>query len=143
MLSEGELLGRMAQILRRDIGPSVQDGFAKTQAFMAGVILEKLSGQLRLAAAHDRADRADAARLGAELGAALSAADADALRDAAGSLARAVDDPDLAVGPALNHLVRLLYAERDRLGAERFTALLDRTRHTLRARLDRQLEYAA
>lgn len=143
MLSEDELLGRMAQILRRDIGPSVEDGFAKTQAFMAGVILEKLSGQLRHAAAHDRDDRADAARLGTELGGALGPDDGEALRAAVATVGRAVEDPDVAVGPALNELVRQLYAERDRLGGERFTALLQRTRRTLRARLDRQLEYSA
>lgn len=139
MLSEDELLARMAGVLRRDIGPAVADGFAKTQAFMAGVILEKVAGQLRRAAADDRADRADAAALAADLDARLHPGDPAALRAAVGALAQA----DVEVGPALHELVTRLYDGRTELGAERFEQLLGRTRTALRARLDRQLAYSA
>ena len=37
----------MATTLRQEIGPAVDEPFAKTQAFMASVILTKLAGQLR------------------------------------------------------------------------------------------------
>jgi len=38
-----ELLDRIATTLREQIGPTVGEPFAKTQAFMAAVILAKLS----------------------------------------------------------------------------------------------------
>ena len=40
-------------------------------------------------------------------------------------------------------LVEALYAGRDELGTERFDALLGRIRLTLRASIDRQLEYSS
>ena len=43
----------MAEALRREVGPAVVDPFAKTQAFMAAVILQKLAGQLRTPAVDD------------------------------------------------------------------------------------------
>jgi hypothetical protein len=44
---------------------------------------------------------------------------------------------------ALPELVEAIYATRDELGAEQFDLLITRVRQTLRARLDRQLEYAS
>lgn len=49
--SPPELLRRMAVTLRTTIGPAVEDPLAKTQAFMAGVVLAKLAGQLDATAA--------------------------------------------------------------------------------------------
>jgi len=44
---------------------------------------------------------------------------------------------------ALCTLIETLYASRAELGAERFDALLGRVRGTLRASIDRRMEYAA
>lgn len=135
-MSPDELLERMAGTLRQEIGPAVAEPFAKTQAFMASVILEKLARQLRLADAHARADREDRAALVEDLEGRLGASAPPRLRAA---LAAPAHDGD----GALRELVEALYAGREELGAERFEALLARVRRTLRARLDRQLEYAS
>ncbi|MFN0029617.1 MAG: hypothetical protein ACKV2O_20890 [Acidimicrobiales bacterium] len=135
----------MAGTFRHRIGPEVGDTFARTQAFMASVILEKLSAQLRLAEAHQAAERADRAVLKADLDALLahggSGADDEvpsAVLQAVGALA----GPEEA-GTALRQLVEALYAERANLGEARFEVLLGRVRTTLRSRVDRQMEFAA
>lgn len=131
-----ELLERMAGTLRHEVGPAVAEPFAKTQAFMASVILEKLARQLRLAGAHARADGEDRAALVDDLEERLGNPAPPRVRAA---LAAVRDGGDAA----LSGLVEALYAEREGLGAERFEALLARVRRTLRARLDRQLEFAS
>lgn len=144
-----ELLARLAVTLRREIGPAVAEPFPKTQTFMASVILEKLSAQLRLAEAHARAEQSDLAALVADLSVALSPdgphgtdgpetpAPPAAVQEAVARLR------DGGGAHALSQLVAALYQERASLGADRFDALLGRVRQTLRARIDRQLEYAA
>jgi len=136
VLGSDELLSRMAQILRNDIGPAVTEPFPKTQAFMAAVILDKVSAQLHHAAGHAAADAADRAGLAADLASQVTAADPAPLRDAVAALATGGDE-------VLGRVVTALYDGRDALGAERFDALLARVRRTLRARLDRQLEVAS
>ena len=132
-----ELLERMARTLRSDIAPAIADPYPKTQAFMASVILEKLARQLRLADAHARADREDQAALVDDLARLVGSATPPRLADA---LKKQAADEGAA---ALGQLVEALYAERDELGPQRFDELLGRVRRTLRARLDRQLEYAS
>ena len=56
MLAQDELLARLAATFRRDVGPQVTDPFAKTQAFMAAVVLEKLSAQYVLPQKNDDDD---------------------------------------------------------------------------------------
>jgi len=136
VLGTDELLSRMAQILRNDIGPAVTEPFPKTQAFMAAVILDKVSAQLHHAAGHAAADAADRAGLADDLASLVTSADPAPLRDAVAGLAAGGDE-------ALGRVVTALYEARDDLGAERFEALLGRVRRTLRARLDRQLEVAS
>ena len=68
---------------------------------------------------------------------ATMASDPAALREAIAALDTA--EGDAALGP----IVAALYAARSELGPHRFDALLGRVRHTLRARLDRQLEVAS
>jgi hypothetical protein len=128
------LLARLAGTLRGDICPEVADPFARTQAFMAAVILEKLAAQLRMAADHDTAGLAACVALAAE----LAAEDGlpTAVSTAVESLASGRED-------ALAPLVSALHASRRELGEERFARLLARVRLTLRARVDRQLAYAA
>jgi len=137
VLPADDLLARMAGVLRQDIGPAVTETFPKTQAFMAAVILDKVAAGLRHAAAHAAADAADRQRLAADLDAMLSAADPAPLHDAASGLTGADGDG------ALGRLVTALYTHRSELGEDRFDALLQRVRRTLRARLDRQLEVAS
>lgn len=137
MLSPEELLERMSGILRRQIGPAVADPFPKTQAFMASVVLEKLARQLATTAAHAEADSRDVAALQATLSAGTEPGDPAAVTQAVAALDQG------PAGPALSRLVAALYDERPALGAERFQQLLSHVRPTLRARLDRQLEYSA
>ncbi len=134
-----ELLERMAGTFRHRIGPEVGDTFARTQAFMASVILEKLSAQLRLAEAHHAAERAERTVLKVDLDALLANGE---LPVAVLRAVAALAGPDEA-GPALRQLVECLYAERAALGEDRFGVLLGRVRTTLRARVDRQMEFAA
>ncbi|MCU1501088.1 MAG: hypothetical protein JWM12_442 [Ilumatobacteraceae bacterium] len=132
-----ELLAQMASTFRHEIGPAVDEPFAKTQAFMAAVILSKLAGQLQAAEADAQAAgderRAVVAALRARLGSACPARLGDALTDLGH------DGSDAA----WSRLVGSLYAERDGLGADEFDALLGVVRSALRARLDRALAYAS
>jgi hypothetical protein len=132
-----DLLDEVARALRHEVGPAVVEPYPKTQAFMAAVVLEKLAGQLRGAAERERADLADRAALLADLEADLGPSGPAALREA---LAAAHRDPGAG---ALGGVVAALYQVRGDLGEERFERLLGRARATLRARLDRQLAYAA
>jgi hypothetical protein len=130
-----EVLRRMATTMREQIAPAVDEPFARTQAFMAAVVLAKLAGQLAAAESDARADDRErdalvtalATRLpspSAELGAAL-----DELRD---------DGSDAA----WNRLVLAIYAGRGALG-DRFDEVLAAVRVALRSRLDRAMAYAS
>lgn len=134
MLPPDELLDAIAASLRHQVGPAVADPFAKTQAFMAAVILQKLAGQLRAPGA-DVADerRSIVADVRARLGAAAPA-----------GVMRALDALDGDGGSASwRAIVEALYAEQEELGAERFDIALATVRGGLRARLDRALAYAS
>jgi thioredoxin-like negative regulator of GroEL len=132
------LLERIAATLKRDIGPAIEAEYPKTQAFMAGVVLQKLGRQLGLAEAHRAADAADRRALIGELRAQATAAPVPpAVQSAIDSLAA---DPGDA---ALCTLIGALYQARGALGAARFDALLVRVRKTLRANIDRRMEFAA
>ena len=130
------LLEQMSATLRHDIGPEVGDPFARTQAFMASVVLAKLAGQLRSAADDARAAAIE------------HTAVARAVRDAAGGeppspLAEALDA--LAADGATerwNAVVEATYGARAALGEATFQRTLGVLRTTLRARLDRALAYA-
>jgi hypothetical protein len=135
-VDEAELLERIATLVRQDIAPAVEADYPRTQAFMSAVVLQKLARQLSLREVHRAADASDVARLAADLALA-----AEAVPEAvAHGLAALSTQPAPA---ALCTLVAALYAARDELGDERFTAMLGRVRQTLRAQIDRRLEYAA
>jgi hypothetical protein len=129
-------LERIAATLRHEVGPAIGDPLAKTQAFMASVVLEKVARQLRLAESHAKADREDLAALVDNFEERLAAS-------APRQLALALESAHVGDEAALGALVAALYAERHELGPEQFDVLLARVRRTLRARLDRQLEYAS
>jgi hypothetical protein len=131
-----DLLARLAATLRGEIGPAVVDPFAKTQAFMAAVILEKVGRQLGLADGQAKADSDDLATLAEDLGRSLGAAAPPRV----GEALRVVASGD---GRAVGALIEALYAERRELGRESFEASLARVRVALRSRLDRQLEFAS
>jgi hypothetical protein len=131
-----EMLARVAGVLRQTVGPGVGDDFARTQAYMAAVVLEKLARQVRSDQARQRANASDEAVLFRDLEEMLGA-------DAPPSVQAVLDTAEGASDARLGSLVGALYAERAALGAERFAAALARVRKTLRSRLDRELEYSA
>ena len=136
-MTEGALLQRIARTLRQDIGPAVADEYARTQAFMAAVVLEKLGRQLALAAEHEAAEAADLTELVADLRGLLPDPDAPTpVRSALGALA------ELGDRAALCRVIEALYATRATLGEARFAAALDRIRRTLRRSVDRRMEIA-
>lgn len=137
-MNPDELLAAMAGTFRHRIGPEVGDTFARTQAFMASVILEKLSAQLRLAPAHQVAELRERAALRVDLDALCRPEDGPVLQARVGALGGPGEFAEV-----LRQLVQTLYDERAELGEARFSALLGRVRVTLRARIDRQMEYAA
>ena len=137
-LAPDALLERIARTLKKDIGPAVDAAYPKTQAFMAAVVLQKLAGQLRLADEHAAASQRDLHELGEELSQltasnAIPAPLAEALRTLR-------HDLDTA---SVSGLIETLYATRSELGEERFASLLSRVRTRLRARIDREMVYAA
>lgn len=135
-MAPDELLARLAWTMRRQVGPQVGDEFARTQAFMAAVILEKLAGQVRSAEEHNAAQRAELAALVADL-------EAQVRRDDPQPVHHAIDQLRVAGPAGLGPLVAALWDGRAALGEDRSAALLGRVRTVLRARVDRQMEYAA
>ena len=137
-MSPGELLQRIANTLKRDVGPAIEAEYPKTQAFMAAVVLQKLGRQLDLEGAHRAADAADLSALLDHLRGVLGSGETPA------SVARAVQTlTRTRDAAALCTLIETLYATRAELGAARFDALLGRVREILRASIDRRMEYAA
>ena len=136
-MSPDELLARMAGTLRHDIGPAVADEYAKTQAFMSAVVLDKLSRQLAATSDHLLADRADRDALFDDLATVLPEQDTPAaVRQALADAAATKADAELC------RLIQLLYEARDELGPDRFDTALTRIRHALRAQIDRRMEVA-
>ena len=132
-----ELLERIAATLRSQIGPSVGDSFAKTQAFMASIILTKLAAQLRAESGGGSTAREERVALVAALRGALVGREPPALAAALQTLS--ADGSDRA----WSAVVAALYAEREALGAALFGDLLATVRADLRRRLDRSLVYAS
>jgi hypothetical protein len=137
-MNHGELLQRIASSLKRDVGPAIEAEYPKTQAFMAAVVLQKLGQQLGLESAHRSADAEDLSALLDDLRDLLEGGEMPAsVTEAVQTLSRTRD------AAALCTLIETLYASRAELGAARFDALLGRVRETLRASIDRRMEYAA
>ena len=134
-MSNEATLERMAQILRNEIAPAVEDQYARTQAHMAAVVLRKLSREFALRAEHEARRAEDLAALVADL-----KESHDSLPPNPQHVLTA-----FAGNPTDAHLCALiesLYRNREQLGAEAFTHLLGRIRRFLRADIDRRLEYA-
>ena len=136
-MTPDQLLERIAATLRRDIGPAVGAEYPRTQAFMAAVVLQKLGRQLARAEAHRAANAADMDSLVADLGAARSSQTLPAgVASAIATLEHGRDNG------ALCALIAALYENRMAIGPSRFDALLGRVRQTLRAGIDRRMEFA-
>ena len=136
-MTDGDLLQRIARILREEIGPAVDDEYPRTQAFMAAVVLQKVSRHLALAGEHAAAETADLTGLLADLRARLADGEAPAsVREALDNLTRTRDHADLC------RLIEALYAVRPVLGEARFTAVLGRIRQTLRRSIERRMQVA-
>jgi hypothetical protein len=136
-MSHDELLQRIANTLKRDVAPAIEDDYQRTQAFMASVVLQKLGRQLGLERAHRDADAAGLSALLDDLRGLLGGGDTPAGVTAAVQTLTSARD-----AAALCTLIETLYASRTELGAARFDALLGRVRKTLRASIDRRMEYA-
>ncbi len=132
-----ELLDRIATTLREQIGPAVGEPFAKTQAFMAAVILTKLASQLR-ATETDRQLVAEERRaVIADIRGELAETSTTHVGDAVAVLGHDGSDTSWGV------LVEALYTDREELGAVRFERMLHRVRVAMRSRLDRALGYSS
>jgi hypothetical protein len=126
-----DLLRRIAVTLRERIGPGVEEPFARTQAFMAAVVLEKLAGELEAATAD--AVVADAERLVL----------VDALAGRHPALEAALDSlRNEGSDETWSRLVTAVHTNRDELGDD-FEPVLGEVRRALRRRLDRTLAYAS
>jgi hypothetical protein len=137
-MTEGELLQRIAQTLRQEIGPAIDAEYPKTQAFMAGVVLQKLGQQVALARTHELAATTEFETLLADLAHTLSGVNAPReLQQAIVALEKSRNSA------ALCRVIEALYAARAGLGDTLFTALLSRVRQNLRASIDRRMEFAA
>jgi len=137
-MNHDELLQRIASTLKRDVGPAIEAEYPKTQAFMAAVVLQKLGRQLALERVHRAADAADVSALVDDLRGVLAGGEMPSSVTAA--IRTLTDTRDAG---ALCALIEILYASRAELGAARFDTLLGRVRETLRASIDRRMEYAA
>lgn len=147
MLSPHTFLQEIIASLRTTIAPAIAEPFPKAQAYMAAVILEFVARQVE-----ERTHQLDAKRqildtLFAEVEQILTEhavpyADWPAL---AGERSLLLADTAQAVRHQEERLCRLietLYAHRDALGPQLFTALNHRIRTALRAMLDHDLEVA-
>jgi len=132
-MTEAELLLRMAATLKQDIGPAVGAEYPKTQAFMAGVVLQKIAAQLALAPAHAQAEADEMDSLVADLNATYTMG---RTQQAITRLAQERDQETLCA------LIETLYVTRDEIGDGQFFQLIDRIHQSLRASLDRRLEYS-
>jgi hypothetical protein len=137
-MNHDELLQRIANTLKGEVGPAIEAEYPKTQAFMAAVVLQKLGRQLGLEAAHRAAAAADLSALLDDLRGLVGGGETPARVTAAVQALTSARD-----AAAFCTLIETLYASRAELGAERFDALLGRVRETLRASIDRRMEYAA
>ena len=133
-MSNEATLERMAQILRNEIAPAVEDQYARTQAHMAAV-LRKLSREFALRAEHEAHRTEDLAALVAYLKESHESLPPNP-QHALNAFAGNPTDAHLCA------LIESLYRNREKLGEEAFTHLLGRIRRFLRADIDRRLEYA-
>lgn len=135
-MNPSDLLERMAAMFKAEIGPAVDGEYPRTQAYLSAVVLQKLAGQLRCAEAHSAAERENLAALHGDIAQMLAdmAAPPSLLEACAG-----LKDGD----GGLSAFIQALYALREEIGEDRFESLLARVRRSMRASIDRRMEYVA
>ena len=129
MLSVQRFLAEVIGSLRNVIAPAIADPYPKTQAYMAAVILEFVSRQVE--------ERSDLAMAKEQALNSLFEDLAELLRGKA-----LVERHGEEQEARLCQVIEQLYAERDRLGEEVFTAANRRVRQALRQLLDQDLKVA-
>lgn len=137
-METNELVARLAQTLKAEVGPAVADEYARTQAFMASVILTRVGRELALGPDHARAEQADLAHLTPDLVTLLTGAPAP-VEAAVEALAR---NPTVAgLGPVIEALYA--WADADPIeGVARRDRALASIRPVLRRDIDRRMEVA-
>lgn len=129
MLSAQRFLDEVIAALRNVIAPAISEPYPKAQAYMAAVILEFVSRQVE--------ERSDIA-MGKEQALRALFADLSRLLDGKEVLQRNGEEREAR----LCQVIERLYAERNRLGEEVFTAANRRVRQALRQLLDQDLKVA-
>lgn len=129
MIAAHELLKEVIASLRNVIAPAIADPYPKSQAYMAAVILEFVSRQVE-----ERHDIDD------EKTHALNNLFHDLTSLLAGKDPAVANTPDPEA--RLCRFIEWLYAEKERLGPETFTAANQRVRVALRQLLDQELKIA-
>jgi len=128
MIPARNLINEIVASLREVIAPAVAEPYAKSQAYMAAVILEFVARQIE--------ERSD-----------IESKKHAAMIELVRHLARFPEVAKLLRGGHLDEsglceLIKHLYSERDRLGEETFLAANRRIRQTLRELLDEELKVA-
>lgn len=126
MIPARRMLEEVIGSLRSVIAPAIAAPYPKTQAYMAAIILETLARAIEERSDLEQAKKQSIERLFADL-------------DALGLGAARTGDDDGDLTP----LIESLYANRKRLGEERFAAANRRVRQTLRNLLDADLKIAS
>ncbi len=135
-MADNTMLDRLVTTLKREIAPAIEDEYLKTQAFMASVVVGKLTRQLALESAHNAAAQIDMDHLLTELQPQIATLEEPALQSAFNALTEQRDPP------ALCAFIESVYAARARIGEPQFERLRARTRTLMRADIDRRMVYA-
>ena len=135
-MNEIELIRRIAATLKHEVGPATQEPLAKSQAFMASVVLDKVARQLATQTKDLSAHTAELYALAAALEQEAVTTLPAALRDALEAF-RAKPEKS-----QLGSLVEALYDNQSTIDSQTFEQLLSRIRRTLRADIDRRMTVA-
>jgi len=136
-MTPSDLLERLAVTFKTEVGPAIEAGYPRTQAFLSAVVLQKLAMQLRLQAEHQALEVRERQSLQQDLEQLLIDTGAPPPVQEAFSSLQVDGDAGLC------RFIEALYASRDTLGPDAFEALLGRVRRTLRASLDRRMAFAS
>ena len=141
MTAPHELIRRVADVLRTEVGPAATGG-AGARAYGASAVLRRVARGLELSREHAEADESDRRRLHDDV-ADLLAGTSDAAPAPLAAVA-ALGDADYEgdYKAALDRLVASLHQDRSQLPEATFERTLARVRLALRAVLDRELEVA-
>ena len=135
-MADSDMLDRLVTTLKREIAPAIDDEYLKTQAFMASVVVDKLTRQLALESEHRAAALTDMDALLVDLQPELEVLNEPTLLASFNTLA------DRRDAPALCAFIEALYTARARIGEPDFERMRGRTRALLRADIDRRMVYA-